>query len=82
MALNKPQPTCSSCVFQVLTPEGHEDGEEDSGWVVEEIGDLGEEARASQLPVLAQFVAQRTHDHRAAAYFHAETYQDGGHLTM
>ena len=46
-----------------LTPEGHEDGEEDGALVVEEVHDLGVEARLLQLPEVAKFITGRTHFH-------------------
>ena len=46
-----------------LTPEGHEDGEEDCALVVEEVHDLGVEASLLQLPVVAKVIARRTHGH-------------------
>lgn len=45
----------------LLTPEGHEDREEDSGWVVEEVAGPGRGARRAHLPVAACLVTQRTH---------------------
>lgn len=45
----------------VLTPEGHEDGEEDGGWVVEQVAGSGCAACCHQLPVAAGAVAQWTH---------------------
>ena len=47
-------------VFFVFTPERHEDGVEDGARVVEEVGNLLEEADVVQLPVIA-VVAQRAH---------------------
>lgn len=44
-----------------LTPEGHEDGEEDSGGVVEEVAGAGRGARRAHLPVAAGLVTQRAH---------------------
>lgn len=46
---------------RVLTPEGHEDGEEDSGWVVKQVASSGCTTRCHQLPVAAGTVTQRTH---------------------
>jgi hypothetical protein len=46
-----------------LTPERHEDGEEDGALVVEEVHDLGMEAGLLQLPVVAKVIASRTHGH-------------------
>lgn len=45
----------------LLTPEGHEDREEHSGWVVEEVAGPGRGARRAHLPVAACLVTQRTH---------------------
>ena len=46
-----------------LTPERHEDGEEDGALVVEEVHDLRVETSLLQLPVFAEVVAGRTHVH-------------------
>jgi len=46
-----------------LTPEGHEDGEEDGALVVEEVHDLGVQAGLLQLPEVAKFITSRTHFH-------------------
>lgn len=43
------------------TPKGHEDGEEDGGWVVEQVAGSGCATRRHQLPVAAGVIAQRTH---------------------
>ena len=40
----------------VLTPKGHEDGEEDGGRVVEQIAGSGRPTGGAQLPVAAGFV--------------------------
>lgn len=45
----------------VHTPESHEDGEEDSGWVVKQVASSSCTTRCHQLPVAAGVVAQRTH---------------------
>lgn len=45
----------------VLTPEGHEDGEEDGGWVVKQMAGSSCTTCCHQLPVAAGTVAQRTH---------------------
>lgn len=45
----------------VLTPEGHEDGEEDGSWVVEQVAGSGRTTRRPQLPVAAGTVAEWTH---------------------
>ena len=45
------------------TPEGHEYGEEHCGLVVEEVHDLGVEARLAQAPVVAEVVASRADHH-------------------
>jgi hypothetical protein len=44
-----------------LTPEGHEDGEEDSGRVVKEMAGPGRAACGLQLPVAASAVTQWAH---------------------
>ena len=44
-----------------LTPEGHEDGEEDGGVVVEEVGHLGQEARVRELPIITEVITNGTH---------------------
>ena len=44
-----------------LTPKGHEDGEEDGGWVVEEVAGAGGSTGCGELPVAACSVTQRTH---------------------
>lgn len=45
----------------VLTPEGHEDGEENGGWVVKQMAGSSCTTCCHQLPVAAGTVAQRTH---------------------
>lgn len=47
---------------QEPTPEGHGDGEEDRGGVVEEESDVGVRTAVAQLPEVAEAVAQRAHD--------------------
>lgn len=47
--------------MNVPTPEGHEDGEEDGGWVIKEVAGSGCTTRSHQLPVAAGAVAQWTH---------------------
>ena len=44
-----------------FTPEWHEDGEEDGGWVVKDVGDPGEDAGVLQLPEWAVLIARRAH---------------------
>lgn len=44
-----------------LTPQGHEDGEEDGGRVVEQVAGAGRATGRHQLPVAAGVVAQRAH---------------------
>jgi hypothetical protein len=44
-----------------LTPEGHEDGEEDGGRVVKEVTGTGCGAGRAQLPVAAGLVTERAH---------------------
>lgn len=46
---------------QPLTPEGHEDGEEDSGRVVKKMAGPGRAACGLQLPVAASTVTQWAH---------------------
>ena len=46
----------------ILTPEGHEDGEENRGLVIKEIHDLGVLARLVEVPVVAEVIASRTND--------------------
>ncbi len=64
-----------------LTPDGHEDGEDDGGTVVEQVGDFGEGARVLQAPVRAVHVALRTHGRVAhlvlVAYLQAAKNRDG-----
>lgn len=47
--------------MSVRTPEGHEDGEGDSGVVVEQIAGPRGAAHAAQLPIITHFITQRTH---------------------
>jgi len=52
----------SECTRErTLTPQRHEDGEEDGGRVVEEVAGARRPAGRGQLPVAARAVAQRTH---------------------
>lgn len=51
---------------QTFTPEGHEDGEEDGGGVVEEVSDLGEHAGLLESLVGAHFVTLRAQRDRAS----------------
>lgn len=46
---------------QQLTPQGHEDGEEHSGRIVEEVRRPGRAAGRAEAPEIARAVAQRTH---------------------
>lgn len=44
-----------------ITPEGHEDGKEDGGWVVEQVAGSRCTTRSHQFPVAAGAVTQWTH---------------------
>ncbi len=44
-----------------LTPQRHEDGEEDGGRVIEQMTGPGRPTRRAQVPVAAHAVTQRTH---------------------
>lgn len=44
-----------------LTPQGHEDGEENSGRIVEEVRRSGSAAGRAEAPEIARAVAQGTH---------------------
>ena len=52
-------------IFFLVTPDPHEDGEEDGGVVVEDIRQLRVEASLPQVLVITQVVARGTH-HRLA----------------
>ena len=45
-----------------LTPNRHEDGEDDRGVVVEQVRDLGQDAGVLEKPIIAVSVALGTHD--------------------
>lgn len=46
---------------RALTPQGHEDGEENGGWVVKQVAGSGCATRSHKLPVAAGTVTQWTH---------------------
>ena len=52
----------------MLTPDTHEDGEKDGGKVVENVGELDEEARVFEGPVRAEIITLRAH-HGASGLF-------------
>lgn len=45
----------------VLTPEGHEDGKEDGGWVVKEVACTGSATGCAQVPVIADLITKGAH---------------------
>lgn len=45
----------------ILTPESHENGEKDCGWVVKQVAGSSCATRCHKLPVAAGSIAQRTH---------------------
>ena len=47
--------------FLILTPKWHEYGEEDRDRIIDEEGELGDEAAVGELPVVAVLVADRAH---------------------
>lgn len=51
---------CVQCV-RPLTPQRHEDGEENGGRVVKQVAGPRGGTRRAQLPVAAHAVTQRTH---------------------
>lgn len=55
--------TCESsdARFERLTPQSHEDGEEDSGGVVKQVTGPRGSTGGAQFPVAAHLVTQRTH---------------------
>lgn len=65
---------------QPLTPEGHEDGEEDGGRVVKEVAGPGRPAGFLQFPVVTGSVTQRAHGDvvPGVADLHAVKREDGG----
>lgn len=54
-------PACGSERTSSLTPQRHEDGEEDGGGVVEQVTGARRPTGSAQLPVPAHSVTQRTH---------------------
>lgn len=45
----------------MLTPEWHEDGKEDSGWVVKEVAGTGSATGCAQMPIIADTITKRAH---------------------
>lgn len=45
----------------IVTPQRHEDGKENRGSVVKQVGRFGQRAHRTQPPVVANSVTQRTH---------------------
>lgn len=43
------------------TPEWHENGKEDSGWVVKEVAGTGSATGCAQMPILADTITERAH---------------------
>lgn len=56
-----------------LTPKGHEDGKEDGGGVVEEVGSSGCAAGCAELPEVAGSITQRTHGEIESLVAHLQT---------
>lgn len=61
-----------------LTPEGHEDGEEDGGRVVKEVAGAGRGAGRAHPPVAAGLVAQRAHGDVVSLVTHLHAGREGG----
>lgn len=55
------------------TPEGHENGKEDRGWVVEEVAGSGSATRCAQLPKFTGSVTKRAHSEVPFFITHLQT---------
>ena len=53
---------CAVHVWRNLTPQGHEDREEDGGWVVKQVAGSRRAAGYAQVPVAADPITHRAHD--------------------
>lgn len=55
------------------TPEGHEDGKEDSGWVVKEVASTGSATGCAQVPIIAATITKRAHSEVLFLITHLQT---------
>lgn len=69
-----------------LTPQGHEDGEEDGGRVVEEVRGSGGAAGGAEVPEVTRSITQGTHGEVQTLVAHLLTEgvenQSQGHITQ
>lgn len=60
-----------------LTPQSHEDREEDSGWVVKQVACSGGATGCRELPVATGTIAERAHGDVVARVTDLHTVQKG-----